>query len=153
MIRLLDNTKHTVATQIYDVFQASYKIEAALIGIAYFPPLARMIDDINAAKTLFYGYFEEQELAAVVEISMQDTVLSIDSLTVSPAFFRKGIARKLLCFVMDEYPFSCALVETAAVNAPAIALYQKQGFVVFKKWTPDHGVEKVAMSISNTEHS
>ncbi|TMP43016.1 GNAT family N-acetyltransferase [Pseudoalteromonas citrea] len=153
MIRRLDNTKHTVATQIYDIFQASYQIEAALIGIAYFPPLARTIDDINAAQTQFYGYFEEQELAAIVEISMQDTVLSIESLTVSPAFFRKGIARKLLCFVMEEYPFSRALVETAAVNAPAIALYKKQGFVAVKKWTPAHGIEKVAMSISSTEHS
>ncbi|TMO65394.1 GNAT family N-acetyltransferase [Pseudoalteromonas aurantia] len=153
MIRCLDNTEHTVAMQIYDIFQASYKIEAALIGIACFPPLARTIDDICAAQTQFYGYFEAQELAAVVEISIQDTVLIIDSLTVSPSFFRRGIARKLLCFIMEEYPFSRALVETAAVNAPAIALYQKQGFVAVKKWTPDHGIEKVAMSITNTEQS
>ena len=39
------------------------------------------------------------------------------------------------------------MVETAVVNTPAINLYKKHGFVEFKRWTPAHGIEKLAMSV------
>ncbi|MBQ4863117.1 GNAT family N-acetyltransferase [Pseudoalteromonas sp. MMG013] len=145
MIEQLNHSQHSVASQIYGVFQDSYKIEAALIGTIHFPPLSRSVQNIESATTLFYGYFEANVLAAVIEISVTDTLLSIESLTVSPQFFRKGIAHKLLNFIISTYQRPEAIVETAAVNTPAINLYRKQGFIVFKTWTPAHGIEKVAM--------
>ncbi len=42
---------------------------------------------------------------------------------------------------------SYARVETAVANTPAINLYKKHGFVEFKRWTPSHGIEKLAMSV------
>ena len=39
------------------------------------------------------------------------------------------------------------MVETAVVNIPAISLYKKHGFVEFKRWTPSHGIKKLAMSV------
>jgi len=147
MITKLDNSNSEVANQIFSVFQNSYKIEAQLIGVLDFPPLMRSVKDIKSSKTQFYGYSDNKCLAAVIELDIKDKHLGIDSLTVDPSYFRKGIANKLISYVLALIDFSDAIVETAAVNIPAINLYKKHGFVEFKRWTPSHGIEKVAISI------
>lgn len=146
MIKKIDNNCEEVAKQIFTVFQSSYKVEASLIGVADFPPLLRSKIDIENSNTLFYGYFDNEILAAIIEISIQNERLEIESLTVEPNFFRKGIAGKLISYVMTTFEFIQATVETAVVNEPAINLYKKHGFVEFKKFTPDHGIQKLAMS-------
>ena len=91
MIQKLDNADSEVAKHIFNVFQSAYKIEAQLIGVENFPPLSRSAHDIACSDTQFYGYFESTHLAAVIEITTSDTQLDIDSLTVAPNFFRKGM--------------------------------------------------------------
>jgi ribosomal protein S18 acetylase RimI-like enzyme len=147
MRKKLDNSNENVAHQIFTVFQHSYKIEAQLIGTLHFPPLLRSAKDIENSTTLFYGFSENECLAAVIEVVVEDKHLDINSLTVDPQYFRKGIADKLIGYILDKFDISKATVETAVVNAPAINLYKKHGFVEFKRWTPSHGIEKLAMSI------
>lgn len=72
--------------------------------------------------------------------------LEIHSLTVAPNFFRKGIADKLIRYILSEFDFTEAIVETAIVNIPAINLYKKHGFIEFKRWIASQGIEKLAMS-------
>lgn len=149
MINKLDNSNEEVAQQIFTTFQNSYKIEAKLIGALDFPPLSRSAKHIENSKTLFYGFSENESLAAVIEIVKNGELLEINSLTVDPSYFRKGIADKLISYVLQRFNFSKAIVETAVVNTPAINLYKKHGFVEFKRWTPAHGIEKIAMSVEN----
>ena len=148
MITKLDNSNENVANQIFTIFQRSYKIEAQLIGALDFPPLLRSAKDIEHAKTLFYGFSENECLAAIIEIVIKDRRLEINSLTVDPNFFRKGIADKLISYALNIINFSEAVVETAVVNIPAINLYKKHGFVEFRRWTPSHGIQKLAMSVN-----
>jgi len=147
MITKLDNSNEKVANQIFTNFQQSYKVEAQLIGVIDFPPLLRTAEDIAVSKTKFYGFFENNHLAAVIEVSIENMNLDIHSLTVAPQYFRKGIAGKLIGYIRETFDFSTAIVETAVVNTPAINLYKKHGFIEFKQWTPSHGIEKVALSI------
>lgn len=147
MIAKLDNSNGNIAQQIFTIFQNSYKIEAQLIGTIDFPPLSRSADDITKSKTQFYGFSESGCLAAIIEITNDNKLLDIHSLTVDPSFFRKGIANNLISYVLEKIDFSQAIVETAVVNTPAINLYNKHGFVEFKRWVPSHGIEKVAMSL------
>jgi GNAT superfamily N-acetyltransferase len=147
MIKKLKNSDEIIAAHIYGVFQRSYKIEAKLIGTDNFPPLSRGVQDIVNSVTDFYGYYENECLAAVIEIEMNGENLEINSLTVDPRFFRRGIADKLITYVLSTIAHGIAIVETAVVNEPAIKLYQKHGFVEFKRWTPSHGIEKLALSI------
>ncbi|TMN36910.1 GNAT family N-acetyltransferase [Pseudoalteromonas sp. S2755] len=147
MIQKLNNRDELVAIEIFNVFQRSYKVEAELIGASYFPPLSRTVEDICSATTHFYGYFENQNLAAVIEIVIVEKMLKIDSLTVDPSYFRKGIAGKLLNFALTEFDAAKVIVETATANAPAIKLYNKHGFVESKRWLPAHGIEKVALAV------
>ena len=147
MIKKLDNSNVEVANKIFTIFQNSYKIEAQLIGVLDFPPLLRSAKDIENSKTLFYGFSEDECLAGIIEVVIEDKYLEINSLTVDPNYFRKSIANKLIIYVLDAFDYKEAVVETAVANKPAIKLYQKHGFVEFKRWTPSHGIEKLAMSI------
>ncbi|WP_404340996.1 GNAT family N-acetyltransferase [Pseudoalteromonas mariniglutinosa] len=149
MIKKLNNANEAVAKQIYTTFQRSYKIEAELIGTLNFPPLSHTVNDIHNSQTLFYGFYDDTQLAGVIELVIINERLEINSLTVDPDHFRKGIAGKLIRYALSERVIgtavTTAIVETAVVNEPAIKLYKKHGFVEFKRWTPDHGIEKLAM--------
>ena len=87
MITKLNNSNEEVATQIFTVFQNSYKVEAQLIGTLYFPPLLRSAKDIEDSKTQFYGFIEDNCLAGVIEVALSGKHLEIDSLTVDPNYF------------------------------------------------------------------
>ncbi len=150
MIRKLDNSNKVVAKQIFTVFQNAYQVEAQLIGVLSFPPLLRTVNNIEDSTTSFYGFIENNELAGVIELAKENEQLNIDSLTVDPSFFRKGIASKLIDYVLADNSLLKTTVETAVVNIPAIKLYKKHGFVEFKRWTPDHGIEKLAMVVKKT---
>lgn len=122
MITKLDNSNAEVAYQIFTIFQNAYTIEAQLIGTLNFPPLLRSAKDIIHSQTQFYGYSENKCLAAIIEISVEGKYLKINSLTVEPSYFRKGIANALISYVLNMGNFSEAIVETAVVNLPAINL-------------------------------
>jgi ribosomal protein S18 acetylase RimI-like enzyme len=147
MITKLEHCDAEIADHIFSIFQASYKIEAQLIGAANFPPLSRSAADIAQSGSQFYGFSENASLAAVIEIVLEDGCLDINSLTVSPDYFRRGIASKLIHYVLVNFEHTQAVVETAVGNHPAIKLYQQHGFVEYKRWTPSHGIEKLAMSV------
>ena len=147
MITKLENSNEIVANSIHTVFQRSYKIEAQVINVLDFPPLSRSVKNIINAKTDFYGFSDNNYLAAVIEIKIDEKQLDIHSLTVDPKYFRKGIADQLINYVLKTFNITIAIVETAVENTPAINLYEKHGFLEYKRWTPSHGIEKLAMSV------
>jgi len=150
MIELLDHYSESVAKQIYDVFQPSYKVEAGLVGVDDFPPLRRKASDIQGSSSQFLGHRIGVDLAAVVEYVHGGENLSIDSLVVHPQYFRRGLASQLLHALLDRVQWQIACVETAAANGPALVLYQKLGFSESKRWKTADGIEKVQLMQRNT---
>ncbi|MEP1033729.1 N-acetyltransferase [Ekhidna sp.] len=144
MIRLLDHKVESEAISIRQVFQISYAIEAELLQAKNFPPLKRPLADFIASNTSFYGFFEQENLAAVIEVKNEENKIHIHSLVVAPTFFRRGIASKLLNFLFSEFDAQLFIVETGAANGPAISLYERHGFKLVKKWMTEIGIEKVA---------
>ncbi len=150
-IKPLKHTDKRVAQSIYNVFQRSYQIEAALIGVSDFPPLKRTADDISSAENQFYGLLVNDFLAGVAEVALelkqQQKTFHICSLVVDPSYFRQGIGSQLIEFLFQNFDCHDATVETAVVNLPAIELYKKHGFVEIKQWVPSHGIPKVRMRV------
>ena len=144
MIEKLDNHKIEVAKQIRLLFQASYSVEAQILGAIDFPPLKRSLESYQKTKTTFLGCFEDQELAGITEIETHPTYIDINSLVVHPRFFRRGIASKLLEFLFHRFKVELFIVETGVKNQPAIALYKKHGFKEIKEWDTDFGIRKIA---------
>ena len=145
MIRKIEHSNEEVAKQIFNVFQTSYKAEAKLIGLEDFPPLSRSSKDIETSTSQYFGFTEDNCLAAVIEIVIENERLEICSLTVDPNYFRRGIADKLINHILDNSDCVEAVVETAIANTPAIKLYEKHGFIEYRRWKTSHGISKLAM--------
>lgn len=143
MIIKLQNCDLEISKEIYSVFQASYAVEAKLLQVKDFPPLKRPIESLLKSSHDFYGFFESDELAGVIEVELTDTHTDIHSLVVKPTFFRRGIGKRLMLYVLDQFDSTLFVVETGAKNTPAIELYKMLGFKEVKQWDTDFGVRKV----------
>ena len=143
MIKRLENSDIEVSKRIRAVFQLSYKIEAKLLNSTDFPPLKRPLKSYVNSNTEFFGYLKNEELAGVIEIEHNNSFTDINSLVVSPIFFRQGIAKELMRFVFSTFASNLFVVETGLENGPAAALYKKFGFKEVKQWNTDHGIRKI----------
>jgi ribosomal protein S18 acetylase RimI-like enzyme len=147
MIKRLQNKDLNIATNIRSVFQVSYAVEAKLLNAIDFPPLKRPLESFLNSETEFFGFWENEELAAVIEIDNNKNYTHINSLVVEPKFFRQGIARKLMEFVLITFNSKLFTVETGVKNGPATALYKKFNFKEIKQWETDHGVRKIRFEL------
>ena len=143
MIKKLQNHDIETSGRIRSVFQLSYAVEAELLEANDFPPLKRPLESYHKSRNDFYGYFENNELAGVIEVEKTDKLININSLVVKPKFFRRGIGRKLMEFTLDRFDSKHFIVETGVRNEPANELYKKLGFTEVKQWNTDFGVRKV----------
>jgi GNAT superfamily N-acetyltransferase len=144
-IELLDHRVRDVASRIHALFQRAYAVEARLVGAAVFPPLQRKASAIQTTRGHFLGSWIGSDLVSVLEYTDSGRHVSIDSLVVDPHYFRRGLAGNILQFLFDESAWLSADVETAAANRPAIALYEKFGFVTSKQWTTAEGIAIVRL--------
>jgi ribosomal protein S18 acetylase RimI-like enzyme len=149
MIKKLDNTDVYIAKQIYTVFQNSYKIEAELLRATDFPPLKRSVKNFTKSTTKFFGYFKDNQLAAVIELIIKPEYIHIRSLVVEPIFFKQGIASELIKFTFKKFDSILYIVETGQKNYPAIKLYEKHGFKLVKEWLTDINIIKVKLEKTN----
>lgn len=143
MISTLQHNHRTIAQQIHVIFQASYAVEAELLGATHFPPLNRPVESYVQSNNSFYGYTERGQLAGVIEVELCNEYVDINSLVVEPKFFRLGIASKLLAFTFEKFDTHRFVVETGLDNIPAIRLYKKHEFVEIKQWDTHFGIRKV----------
>lgn len=144
MLQKLNNSNPAVAEAIRNVFQASYAVEAEILKAVDFPPLKRPIEKYIDTDTEFYGYLIGDEIVAVTELRLHPHFIHIQSLVVHPKHFRKGIASKMMNFILDSFA-DCPrfMVETGVDNKPASDLYRKFGFYEIHQWDTDHGVRKI----------
>ena len=143
MIKKLDHKIIRISGKIRSIFQESYAVEAKLLQAKDFPPLKRAIDDFLNSETEFYGYYENQEIVAVIEIENNKDSTHIQSLVVNPKFFRQGIAQSLISYLFDSLDSSIYTVETGAENQPAVTLYKKNGFVEIEQYYAEFDIRKV----------
>jgi len=146
MISKIDNKEKNISESIHSIFQESYQIEAELLNCTNFPPLKRESNDIQNCKNIFYAYYVNNKIAGVIEIDSNMRNTHIQSLVVYPKYFRKGIASRLVKFILDSYPKAiCFSVETGLANTPAIRLYKSLNFKETTQWDTNHGVRKVRL--------
>lgn len=143
MIQKLQHQKTEVAEAIRAVFQASYTVEAELLGATDFPPLKRPLKAYIESGNDFYGFYQNGALAGVVEVDEMVSRVHIQSLVVHPAYFRKGIGSELVNKILNTYASPVFTVETGLANKPATDLYLKHGFRKTGEYDTDHGVRKV----------
>jgi ribosomal protein S18 acetylase RimI-like enzyme len=148
MIKKLDHTNLAIATKMRVVFQESYAVEAALLNATNFPPLQRPLESYIKSTTTFFGYHIKDEIVGIVEVSSKEKTTHINSLVVSPHFFRQGIGRELMNYILQNFSSKVVTVETGLENIPASKLYTSFHFKEVKQWDTDHGVRKIRFKLS-----
>ena len=143
MIIKINNKENKIAEEIRAIFQVSYTVEAEMLKAVNFPPLQRTVSQFMKSNSEFYAYYLIENIAAVIEIENNEDLTHIQSLVVYPKYFRNGIGRKLVQFILDNYKAKIFTVETGIDNHPAIKLYKSFGFQEQKQWDENHGVRKV----------
>ena len=143
MIIKINNKENKIAEEIRAIFQASYAVEAEMLKAVDFPPLKRTVSQFLNSDSEFYAYYLTKDLAGVIEIENDEDLTHIQSLVVYPKYFRNGIGRKLVQFILDNYKSKIFTVETGIDNHPAIKLYKSFGFQEQEQWDTNHGVRKV----------
>ena len=147
MIIKINNKRNKIVKEIRDIFQASYAIEAEMLKAIDFPPLKRTISQFLNSNSEFYAYYLNQNIAGVIEIENNQDLTHIQSLVVYPKYFRRGIARKLISFILSKFDSKIFTVETGLENIPAIQLYKSFDFEEKKQWDTDHGVCKISFEL------
>lgn len=141
VIAILDLADLECRTQLLRLWRRAYQAEADLTGIDGFPPLQVSLQELAARPGTFYGAFREQRLLGAIEVEqLGSRMLQISALVVDPDHFRRGVARRLLQFVLEDSP-NRVLVSTSPANTPALALYRSMGFRQTETFTSPDGVE------------
>ena len=148
MIKKLDHTNLAIATKMSAIFQVSYAVEAKLLNAVNFPPLQRPLQSYIESTTTFFGYHIKDEIVGIIEVSPKEKTTHINSLVVSPHFFRQGIGRQLMKYVLKNFSSKIFTVETGLENIPASKLYTSFHFKEVKQWDTDHGVRKIRFKLS-----
>jgi ribosomal protein S18 acetylase RimI-like enzyme len=134
MISQVNIRQPDMAGQIHALQQAAYTIESQLIGYPDLPPLRETRADLQHSEEQFLIYREEGQIAGAVSYLRLGDTLDICRLVVSPAYFRRGVAGKLLEAVETGEPgIRQITVSTAEKNLPAVTLYQKHGYQVARR--------------------
>lgn len=127
------------ARELHAIQMAAYRQEAALLGAIRSPPLEHTVADIARSTEDFLGAYIAETLVGALSTCRdeEDPGIGIASLVVSPAHQRRGVARALVSTAIGQHVGVGITVQTAAGNAPALALDAGLGFRECRRWRVD----------------
>lgn len=121
------------AREVLHIQLPAYQIEAELINFHEIPPLKDTVEAIMASREQFFGYYIENQLTGFISFEETETEIDICRMVVHPNFFRIGIAKKLVQYVLHTIKGPKKLtVMTGEKNYPAKSLYLSLGFIEVK---------------------
>lgn len=153
LVAPIDHTNPAIAQALHALHQAAYAQEATLLGLdpARHWPLLRTVYDLQSANISCWAAFEGTTLvggAACCPDNADEAgggaAMCVASIAVHPDHQRRGIARLLLETALSADRNSPWVVQVAALNEPALALFAEQGFAVKHRWI-DGGLRRFAL--------
>ncbi|MEK8132256.1 GNAT family N-acetyltransferase [Paenibacillus filicis] len=130
VIRPVDMDNLQELLPLLELQQQAYRIEAELVGFEEIPPLLDSPQELRESGESFFGYYEDEKLLGAISCKQSARELTICRMMVHPDRFRQGIAGALLRHVEAIAIPGCAIaVATGTTNTPAVALYEKHGFM------------------------
>ncbi|MGA5690657.1 GNAT family N-acetyltransferase [Cytobacillus pseudoceanisediminis] len=129
MIINLDLSNKETAKKLLDIQIPSYLVEADIIGFDGIPQLQDTEEKLMQSNEKFLGYVLNDRLVASISFIEDQSKVDICRLVVHPNYFRKGIARTLVEYIINSIAINKPIiVTTGAKNTPAKNLYFQLGF-------------------------
>ncbi|MGH1564488.1 GNAT family N-acetyltransferase [Mumia sp. DW29H23] len=126
----LDLHDADTAATLLAVQRRAYAVEAALIDYPDLPMLRETLTELQESDEEFLGAYADGALVGAVSwMRLGDGTVDIFRLVVDPDVHRRGIASSLLEVLAALEPTERTIVSTGSLNAPALALYARHGFV------------------------
>ncbi len=122
---------------------AAHQVEADWLSYPALPLMWSQADEVARSPHRVLGAFEGETLCGVLVVSArQQGGFHIERTVVDPARFGEGWGYRLLNHLLNHLlPGSEEVsVDTAEVNAAAVALYHKAGFVLEQRWSTSDGL-------------
>ena len=134
-----------IARKIHAVLMLAYTQEAALLEVRHFAPLDRSVEDLMASDDYFLGAMDSEEWIGALSLGADEepNQLNISALVIHPRYQRRGVGSLLVHEVLSRGSGMSFSVSTGQKNAPALALYEKLGFVAYRYGVI--GPEKLAL--------
>jgi GNAT superfamily N-acetyltransferase len=142
----VDRAGAAICRALLDLQRSAYAVEAALVGSDAIPPLHETLEELQAADETFLGAWLEDALVGAVSWRIDEGVLDIHRLVVSPALHRRGVGRALVREALRLHPGLPAVVQTGAANLPARRLYETEGFAGVDEIEPVPGLRVVRLA-------
>jgi len=130
---------------VLGVQHAAYAIEAQLIGFPGLPPAHETLARLQGSGEELWLCEDDGALLGAVGVERSDDELLIARLFVAPSALRRGVGTALVRKALDEAGGRRVRVGTAALNAPALALYERLGFRRARESEPERGVRYVEL--------
>jgi len=125
----LDLSDDGLAISLLALQRRAYEVEASLIGSRDIPPLQETLAELQGCGETFLGALVDGVIAGAISYRILGETMDIHRLVVDPLRFRAGIGTALVrAAIAAEPSASYAIVQTGADNAPAKALYLREGF-------------------------
>ncbi|AUS09431.1 GNAT family N-acetyltransferase [Laceyella sacchari] len=145
MMRILDMKDPVTLSRIVEIQQRAYRIEAEIIGCDQLPPLNDTEDSLKCSPETFIGYYEQEVLVGVLSYQQKGQLVDICRLAIHPAYFRRGIASRLLSHALELDGAAIWEVQTGQANRPAINCYLKHGFTIVESFATPEGIQLVKL--------
>jgi GNAT superfamily N-acetyltransferase len=128
-LQRLEIVDREAAEAVLQLQQVAYRVEAELVGSDGIPPLWETIEDLRTSGEEFLGVTVNGALVGAIFWRYSAGTIDIHRLVVDPEHFRRGIGTALVRGALEIEPTAKrAIVQTGAQNAPAAALYLREGF-------------------------
>lgn len=131
--------------RVFQIQQRAYSVEAKILETDSFFPLQETLEEFRITTDEGYVAIFDSKIVGALFLEKSKESILISKLVIDPNFFRKGCAKALIENVLNLYPNLEFQVGTGAANTPAIQLYQKFGFEIFKQELVDGNLKVVKL--------
>lgn len=107
-----------------------------------FPNVYKLNDIMESKYDGVYGYYEDDNLVGFIHVNKLYETMDIVNIVVDNMYRKKGIATKLIDYVINLYnDVDNIMLEVNENNKAAIALYEKNKFEVINKRNNYYGTD------------
>lgn len=138
MRRLTAEEVRDHASELLAIQHSAYAVEAELIGDSRIPPLHETESDLLSSGLEWIASFDGHLISGAVGYALDQEVVDLDRLMISPSHHRQGLGTALVREVMSLAPQT--VVSTGRDNVPARALYESLGFLHESDFEPVPGL-------------